>query len=103
VRLIYILSVIALLTACTLPESSVNVGDERPRIAINGAAKGQVLYVDGLRMGQAQQYNGAPNVLLLEKGRHKVEVRDSSGVAVLSEEVYLGGGETRTFSIGHVE
>ena len=102
-RVIYIFFVIVLLSACALPESSVNVGDERPRISFSGVTKGDVFFVDGLEMGSAQQYNGKPNVLLLEKGRHKVEVRSSAGKILLSEEVYLGSTETRTFSIGQVE
>jgi len=103
VRFIYLLAMIAVLSSCTLPESRVSVGDERPGIAIAGAADGQILYVDGLRMGQAKTYDGKPGILSLEKGRHKIEIRNAADEIVFTREVFLGPGETLTVTLGYNE
>jgi len=57
-----------------------------------------MLYVDGLSMGRAQQFDGDTNVLVLEPGTHKIEVI-SQGKSLLSEKVFFGGGEIKTLSV----
>ena len=92
------LVVLALVSACSGPISAVRVPDNRPAIAIQGAVADAILYVDGLSMGAAQQFDGRTQVLLLEPGPHKVEVI-SRGKRVLSEQIFLGGEETKTLTI----
>jgi hypothetical protein len=97
-RVVLPLIVLTLMSACSGPISAVRVPDTRPAIAIQGAAADAILYVDGLSMGAAQQFDGRTQVLLLEPGPHKVEVI-SRGKRVLSEQIFLGGQETKTLTI----
>ena len=90
--------VLILVSACSDPINAVRVLDNRPAIAIQGAAADAVLYVDGFSMGTAQQFDGRTQVLLLEPGPHKVEVI-SQGKRLLSEQLFLSGGETKTLTI----
>ena len=79
----------ALVVGC-YPASEVRILDSRPRIAIKNAPDNAILYVDGLKMGLAQprgKWRGG--VLLVEPGRHRVEVK-SNGEVLLSEDVFLG-------------
>lgn len=92
------LIILTLVSACSGPISAVRVLDNRPAIAIQGAAADAILYVDGLSMGAAQQFDGRTQVLLLEPGPHKVEVI-SRGKRLLSEQIFLGGEETKTLTI----
>lgn len=89
---------LALIVGCAYPTSGVRVPDERPSIAVKNAPRDAVLYVDGLNMGMARDYDGRSQVLLLEPGTHKVEV-STGGRVLLSETVFLGGGELRTLVV----
>lgn len=80
------------------PESEVRVTDNRPKIAIKNAPENAVVYVDGLKMGLASQFNGDPNVLLVEPGRHKIEVRSDNRI-LLSEDVFLGESALKTLTV----
>jgi hypothetical protein len=89
---------IILIAGCAYPTTSTRTVDDRPSIAIQGAPRGAMLFVDGLNMGEAQQYNGKPKALLLETGTHVVEVRDQERT-FLSEKVFLGSGTTKALSV----
>jgi hypothetical protein len=92
------LIVLTLMSACSGPISAVRVPDNRPAIAIQGAPADAILYVDGLSMGAAQQFDGRTQVLVLEPGPHKVEVI-RRGKRVLSEQIFLGEEGTKTLTI----
>lgn len=96
--MIITLMALVLVSACSYPTTELRITDNRPAIAIKGASEDAVLYVDGLSMGLAQQFDGHAQVLLLEPGTHKIEVI-SQGKVFLSEKVFLGGGEVRTLSV----
>ena len=96
--MIITLMALVLVSACSYPTTEVRITDNRPAIAIKGASEDALLYVDGLSMGLAQQFDGHAQVLLLEPGTHKIEVI-SQGKVFLSEKVFLGGGEVRTLSV----
>jgi len=89
---------LVLVSACSYPTTEVRITDNRPAIAIKGASEDALLYVDGLSMGLAQQFDGHAQALLLEPGTHKIEVR-GHGKILLSETVFLGGREIRTLSV----
>lgn len=89
---------LSLLSACGRPVSEVRVLDNRSALAIQGASADAVLYIDGLSMGAAQQSDGQTRVLLLEPGPHKVEIV-SHGNKLLSEQIFLGGGETKILTV----
>lgn len=96
--LLRVLMTLVLVSACSYPTTEVRITDNRPALAIQGASADALLYVDGLAMGLAQQFDGRSQVLLLEPGTHKIEVI-SQGKVVLTEKVFLGGGEVRTLSV----
>lgn len=62
------------LCSCSMPTTTVRTVDDRPTLAFKGAPEGALLYIDGLNMGNAGQYNGEPNVLTIEPGTHTVRV-----------------------------
>jgi hypothetical protein len=87
-----------LLTACAVPDSVVKTGAVRPTLTVKGAPDNSTLVVDGLVMGPAPQFNGQPNVLLLEEGLHQIEIRQGSTV-VHAEKAVISNGESRTITV----
>lgn len=89
-----------LVQGCAYPQpTQVEQKDNRPAIGINGAPWRSVLYVDGLRMGSARKYNGEKNVLLIERGKHLIEVRLRTGKVVHSETVFLNDSSTKVLTV----
>jgi hypothetical protein len=86
------------LAACALPETSVHTSSPRPTIYIKGDVKGMELFVDGLKIGSATQFDGNPRMLSVEEGVHVVEIRQN-GRTVHSEKTFIGNGETRIIDI----
>jgi hypothetical protein len=74
----YIVSVLLVLNfalcSCSMPSTVVRTVDDRPTLAFKGAPEGAILFVDGLNMGPAGQYDGEPKVLAVETGTHVVRV-----------------------------
>ncbi len=68
------LALVFALCSCTMPTTTVRTVDDRPTLAFKGAPEGALLYIDGLNMGPAGQYNAEPNVLTIEPGTHTVRV-----------------------------
>lgn len=62
------------LCSCSMPSTVVRTVDDRPTLAFKGVPEGAVLFVDGLNMGPAGQYDGDPTVLTVEPGTHVVRV-----------------------------
>ncbi len=89
-----------LVQGCTYPDpAKVEQKDSRPAIGVSGAPESAVLYVDGLKMGMAIQYDGKENVLLVESGKHLVEVKSASGEVLLSETLFLSSSTTKILTI----
>ena len=89
-----------LLQGCTYPDAAkIEQKDSRPAIGVSGAPEGAALYVDGLRMGMASQYDGKENVLLVESGSHLVEVKSASGEVLLSETLFLSSSTTKVLTV----
>jgi len=63
-----------------MPATTVKTVDTRPSISITGAPLDSILYVDGISMGNAIQYNGHPNILIIEPGTHKILIKDGNDV-----------------------
>lgn len=87
-----------LLLACAEPVTVTRAVDNRPRILLRGAPQGAVLFLDGKPMGDAAAYAGDPGVLLVEPGTHVFEVK-LADTLLLSQKVFLGGGEQRTLVV----
>jgi hypothetical protein len=97
-KFIFLVLTAALLTACALPETAVKTGSPRPAIYIKGAPEGAQLFVDGLAMGTASEFNGAPKILVVEEGTHAVELRHGNAV-LHAEKVFVSNGESRAISV----
>jgi len=87
-RLAAAFSLVALV-ACSMPATTVRTPDTRPSFAIEGAPDGAVLFVDGVRIGEANRYDGQPDVLLVEPGTHTVTVRAADGAPLYERKVYV--------------
>ncbi len=87
-----------LLLACAEPISNTRTVDDRPRILVQGAPEGAILYIDGKSMGPASSYAGNPGVLQVEPGTHIMEVKVGETL-LLSQKVFMGGGEQRTLVV----
>jgi hypothetical protein len=77
------------LAACAGATTTVRTVDTRPALAVAGAPAGSLLHVDGALAGDAQLYDGNPNVLRLEPGTHLVEIRDRGGNVVYSQRIFV--------------
>ncbi len=98
-RISLIAAVLAMsLQACTYPTSQVTRGESRPAIVVEGAPKGAILVVDGISHGEARQYDGNPDQLLIESGMHSVQVILGDDI-IISRDVYVASGETRVLTV----
>lgn len=77
---------------CSLPLTKVETGDSRPVLAIKGAPGSSKLYIDGLMVGNANDYDGSPHVLIIEPGTHEVDIRSSSGNSIYNQMIYVESG-----------
>jgi uncharacterized lipoprotein YajG len=93
-----VLVAMVILTACTLPQTTVRTGLPAPTLMVTGAPSGSVLFVDGLDMGSAGQYDGNPKVLAVLEGTHQVEVRLATGV-VYREKAFVSSGQSHTVAV----
>ncbi|MCX7056344.1 MAG: hypothetical protein NTZ79_03895 [Proteobacteria bacterium] len=81
-----------LLASCALPETRVTTGAAPAGLVVEGAPAGATLYIDGLAMGLAAEFNGKPKVLTVLEGAHNVEIRVGSAV-VFGEKAFVSNGE----------
>ena len=93
-----ILVAMAALTGC-MPQTTVRTGMSPPTLMVAGAPPGSVLFVDGLDMGSATQYDGNPKVLAVLEGTHQVEVRLGSNL-VYKEKAFVSSGQSHTVAVG---
>ena len=77
------------LAACSMPSTTVRTSDTRPSLVLQGAPQGSTAYVDGLSVGDADRYDGQPDVLLVEPGTHVVTVKGRDGSVIFERKVYV--------------
>ena len=94
-KLVITLLAAALLSSCSLPQTTVHSGSSQPKLIVKGAPDGSTLFVDGLQVGSATRYDGDPDTLAVLEGTHRVEIRQGANV-VYSEKTFVGVGETHT-------
>jgi hypothetical protein len=92
------LIVVAFLAGCALPNTTVRTGSSPPTLIVKGAPAGSILFVDGLSMGNATQFDGNPKTLAVLEGTHQVEVR-LGGAVVYGEKAFTGSGESHTVTV----
>ena len=90
IKALSLMIILAFLTSCAMPVTSVKTVDTRPSISITGAPEGALLYVDGLNMGSAVQYDGLHNhnVLMIEPGTHKIEIKNN-GALIYQQTIFV--------------
>lgn len=93
-RFLLIAVLLAVLAGCAMPVTTVSTVDSRPSISIVGAPDDAVLVVDGVQIGAASRYNGEPNVLVVEPGTHRIEVRHG-GVTLYDQPVFVDSEHKR--------
>jgi hypothetical protein len=89
---------IALVSGCSMPQTTVRSGSSQPGLIVKGAPIGSTLFVDGLAIGPASEFDGNPKVLTVLEGVHKVEVRSGTTV-IYSERSFASNGETHTVTV----
>ena len=92
-----ILVAVAALAGC-MPQTTVRTGMSPPTLIVTGAPSGAVLFVDGLDMGSAAQYDGNPKVLAVLEGTHAVEVRLGANV-VYREKAFVSSGQSHNVAV----
>jgi hypothetical protein len=92
------LIVVVLMAGCALPNTTVKTGASPPTLIVKGAPAGSVLFVDGLSMGNAAQFDGNPKTLAVLEGTHQVEVR-LGGAVVYKERAFTSDGESHTVAV----
>ena len=97
-KVIVVAALLLALSGCVLPQTTVRTGSTQPSLTVKGAPAGAVLFVDGLAMGAAQQFDGNPKVLAVLEGAHQVEVHQGTSV-VYSEKVYVTAGEIHVVTV----
>ena len=87
-----------LFSGCTYSKTQIKAVDHRPTIVIQNAPQGSLLYVNGLKIGNAVEYNGKPQSLTIESGAHQVEIRSSSKALIYKETIFVEG-EQKTIKV----
>ena len=100
IRIVLALILMFSLVACnSYPTTDVKQGASRPSLVLNGAGDG-LLIVDGIDMGEAASFDGKPNALLVEPGRHNVQVVGPNGRVIYQSEIYVSLGEIKVIEVG---
>ena len=87
-----------LLTACAYPSTTVRTLEEKPQLAFANASPTAMLFINGVLVGPAADYDGKKSTLQVGTGTHTVEVRENDRV-IYSEKIYLGSDLTKIISL----
>jgi hypothetical protein len=93
-----IVALVFALSACALPQTTVRTGAAQPGVTVQGAPSDAVLFVDGLSMGPAKQFDGNPNVLAVLEGVHTLEIHQGSTV-IFHDKALFSNGETHPIKL----
>lgn len=88
-RRVLVLFLLLSVAACAMPSTVVQTPDTRPGLAIEGAPAGAILFLDGVPVGEANRYDGQPNILRVEPGTHTVTVKGADGAELLEQKVFV--------------
>lgn len=94
-----VFSVIALTGCVNTPTTNVQVKDDRPLIMFAGAKQGDVVFIDGLQMGEAVQFSAGDAALRIESGSHNIQIQ-RSGTTILNKKFFVSDGVNKTFILG---
>lgn len=86
-----------LICGCSMPATSVRSVDSRPSIIVKGTSSEADLFVDGLNMGKAANYNGNPQVLIVQAGTHRISIVEN-GMVIYEQTIFVES-ELKTISV----
>lgn len=86
-KLVWILVIVPFFAGCAMPVTSVHSVDTRPSISVKNAGTGAELFVDGVRMGRASDYN-EPYRLNLDAGTHRISIVEK-GQTVFQQTIFI--------------
>lgn len=86
-RIFLVTSCLLFLTSCAMPVTTVRSIDTRPSISMKGVSLQSDLYVDGLKMGRAADFE-EPNQLKLEAGTHRVSLVEA-GKTIFEQTIFI--------------
>lgn len=75
------------LLGCSMPSTTVRSVDVRPSISVANVGDASELYVDGLRIGRAADFQ-EPNQLRLEPGTHRVSLVEN-GATIFEQMIFI--------------
>ena len=76
-----------LFAGCAMPVTTVRSVDTRPSISVSRVNDQADLYVDGIRMGRAADFE-EPNQLMLEAGTHRVSIVEA-GKTTFEQTIFI--------------
>lgn len=75
------------IAGCSMPATTVKSVDTRPSISISRVNEQAELFVDGIHMGKAANYE-EPNQLKLEPGTHLITIREG-GKVIFEQNIFV--------------
>jgi hypothetical protein len=93
-----ILAAFLISSCCGMPKTSVSTISNAGFVKITASPEDADVYIDGTRVGTAMEYDGRKQVLELESGKHKIEIK-KEGYHSYSREVMVGAGATENIKV----
>ena len=87
--------VIILIMGCGLPQGTVKGVGNEGLLKIIATPEDAIVYVDGIKAGEAQDFNGKPGLLKLTSGTHVIELK-AEGYDPYRREVYSSNNSLHT-------
>lgn len=86
-KLISSIMCLVICAGCSMPSTTVKSVDTRPSISISRVNDQAELFVDGIHMGKASDYE-EPNQLRIEAGTHKITIKEG-GKVIFDQTIFV--------------
>lgn len=93
-----IFSAFLISACCGMPKRSVSTVSNAGFLKIVANPDDADVYIDGTLVGKAREFDGRKQVLQLESGRHKIEIK-KDGYHSYSRDTMVGAGATDEFKV----
>jgi hypothetical protein len=80
---------VVFMVGCGGPSTAVKSAPDRAGIVIKNAPESSVLYVDGVTVGPASDFNGKKKYLELEAGSHLIVIKSDANKILTRQEIFL--------------
>jgi hypothetical protein len=85
-----IVVLVFIFTGCiSMPTTQVKTAEASPTLAFIGAPEGSILYLDGLKIGDVNIYDGKKQILRVEPGTHFIEIKDKNGKIIFNQKIFV--------------